>query len=978
MEKNRVFSYYWGIDEKEENVTSIRMYGLSESNKNMCIIINDFRPWVYIQLPVEINWDNTKVRKIYDKIDQLLGEHKPIKVDFRLKHRLYFAHLNPDGSRKVFPYIYCEFSSKNDVQVLYYRLKRPLSISGIGPLTLKIHESDADPILQLTVTRDISTAGWIEFVGKKVPKEDQVSLCDLEYKVSSKMLKKYDKELLAKPKIMGFDIEVNSCNPSAMPKAENPGDKIFQISCVFAREGEPPEKYKPYLLSLGQPDPKLVGENAIVQAFRTESDLLVGFTNLIRKENPNICVGYNILGFDIPYMIARAKSDCTSFCIGEFDKMGFHKYNHAKERVIKWSSSAYKNQEFQFLDAEGRLFVDLLPLIKRDFKMDNYRLKTVSEYFLKDDTKDPLSVKGIFKCYRIGTKKELDGTYSKKAIQAISKVAKYCVKDSALVVKLMDTLKSWTGLCEMAKTVGTTIFSLYTQGQQIKVYSQVYRFCFVENTQVSCVHGNIPIQNLVKYDNDVLSWDNNNDNLIFSRKTNFFNNGVQECIELEFEDGRKIVCTPDHLFASDNGDWVKASDLNLNSRLKIGPILPSLEIDTDEMVFSRVLGYVLTDGHINEKDCLVFIGNLLDAKIFVSDISKLCSIEQKIRKTKNQNCWSVRIPKVLASKIRNVIGVVCGNRTDNDNTSLPTNLLSWNKNELKEFLGGIFGGDGWCPSYNKKLNCFTAIGLTQTRKKEDCLKRFMDTIIKCLQIFDIESKYSVKIKNKKFAGILILQGDNLYKFVENIGYRYCFHKTLRASVVYIYYKIRDKALENKQKLFDDIVKLKSDGLTTTKSYAIAIKNNEMFEYMPVLRSFMRYMNNNRIGKDNMQVSIGKFPKAKEFIKIIGAENVFKDGKKNEHTYAMTKDQITIPVFSLKLIGRKNIGSRNVFDIEVDNTHSFLANGIVVHNCHANNMVVEKDGYPTKDNERYVGAHVFPPVPGIYDRVLPFDFASLII
>jgi DNA polymerase elongation subunit (family B) len=38
--------------------------------------------------------------------------------------------------------------------------------------------------------------------------------------------------------------------------------------------------------------------------------------------------------------------------------------------------------------------------------------------------------------------------------------------------------------------------------------------------------------------------------------------------------------------------------------------------------------------------------------------------------------------------------------------------------------------------------------------------------------------------------------------------------------------------------------------------------------------------------------------------------------------------------------------------------------------------VEKDGYETKDDERYVGAHVFPPVPGIYDRVIPFDFSSL--
>jgi len=40
------------------------------------------------------------------------------------------------------------------------------------------------------------------------------------------------------------------------------------------------------------------------------------------------------------------------------------------------------------------------------------------------------------------------------------------------------------------------------------------------------------------------------------------------------------------------------------------------------------------------------------------------------------------------------------------------------------------------------------------------------------------------------------------------------------------------------------------------------------------------------------------------------------------------------------------------------------------------IVVEKDGYATGEAERYVGAHVFPPVPGRYEKVVPFDFASL--
>lgn len=84
-----------------------------------------------------------------------------------------------------------------------------------------------------------------------------------------------------------------------------------------------------------------------------------------------------------------------------FDQMDCRKGRHCPEDIIKWSSSAYKNQEFRYLKTEGRIFVDLLPLVKRDYKFDNYKLKTISTFFL-GETKDPLTPKGIFKCYSLG------------------------------------------------------------------------------------------------------------------------------------------------------------------------------------------------------------------------------------------------------------------------------------------------------------------------------------------------------------------------------------------------------------------------------------------------------------------------------------------------------------------------------------------------------------------------------------------------
>ena len=164
-----------------------------------------------------------------------------------------------------------------------------------------MYEVDATPILKLTCCRNIPTAGWIYFHGKEVLEEnDKITTCAHEYKVKWKHLSPYESNVIAKPLVMGFDIEVNSHNPGKFPDAKEPGDKVFQISCVLTREGGDPADYMPYLLTLGDPDPKVVGDNVVIRTFKTEYGLLLGFRDLIKETNPNIIMGYNILGFDIP------------------------------------------------------------------------------------------------------------------------------------------------------------------------------------------------------------------------------------------------------------------------------------------------------------------------------------------------------------------------------------------------------------------------------------------------------------------------------------------------------------------------------------------------------------------------------------------------------------------------------------------------------------------------------------------------------
>ena len=471
------FPYHWHIEEDERNMI-IHIFGLTKKGKSIHVIIEDFKPWVFVELPLEKNWTKVTAKMVGNKIDRLCGKREnyngdmiqgtaPIKKEFTTMKKLYYASTN----NKTFPFLKLFFSAVRHVKKFSWKLKRPVVVPGLGRLNLKCHEHNANPVIQLTSLRKLSTAGWIECSGQKT--DENSSSCDYEFIVKNQTMKKSKKNYpIPNPLVLSFDIEVNSTNPTAMPNAKKPGDKIFQISCILFKK----KKYEKFLLTLGEPDPDKVGKDVEIQMFNTEANLLIGFTEFINEHNPQVVLGYNILGFDIPYMIERAKFQMVMY---DFDQMGYIKFQHAKERLIKWSSSAYKNQEFQYLDAYGRLFIDLLPLIRRDYKLNKYNLKTVSTFFL-GETKDPLSPQGIFKCYRLA----FQGTNEKKGSRALGVVGKYCVQDSVLVAKLFQKLQIWIGLAEMATICNVPIFYLYTQGQQIKVFSQVYKKCFNEHIVV--------------------------------------------------------------------------------------------------------------------------------------------------------------------------------------------------------------------------------------------------------------------------------------------------------------------------------------------------------------------------------------------------------------------------------------------------------------------------------------------------------------
>lgn len=439
-----LYVYSWACDELDK--TSIRCFGIDENGATICIRIENFTPYVYVELP-DSDWEN-----VANQLKKQIARWT-LLTEVVEKQHLYSCY---NGSNK---FLFCQCASRKFIGSISFFLKSNL----VEGYSLKLHEESATSILQLVSMRSIPTATWIRFESlKRVDEYNKQTRCDSEFIIKWRNLKTSSRLDQVVPKVMAFDLEVNSEVSSAMP-SNKPLDEIFQISCVLEKAGE---KRKFLLTKTGSDLDSDLLNGISVLAFDTEEQLLIGFIEFLKNERPNVLTGYNILMFDISYLMSR----CERYgLIEELCFAGMNAKVPAQEKRIKWSSSAFKNQHYHFIDWEGILILDLLPIIKRDYKFDNYKLDTVASNLI-DAEKDPVHYKEIFAAF---------------AEKKMARVGKYCVQDSNLCIDLLNHIHCWLSLAEMAVVSKVSMFAMYTQGQQVKIFSQVYDYCLRQNVVVT-------------------------------------------------------------------------------------------------------------------------------------------------------------------------------------------------------------------------------------------------------------------------------------------------------------------------------------------------------------------------------------------------------------------------------------------------------------------------------------------------------------
>lgn len=609
--------------------------------------------------------------------------------------------------------------------------------------------------------------------------------------------------------------------------------------------------------------------------------------------DPDIIYTYNGDSFDFMYLVERAElvNLLTSKTSGKkTTKEGYFLKKLSrmcnKQADIKkefFSSSAYGDSEFNRVYIPGRLNYDLLIHYKRGMKKySSYKLDSIANEILKVG-KHNVSAKDIFGYYENGSPDKI-------------------------------------------KTIG--------------------EYCFVEGTRVSLSSSSIDIKCLENMNTEVITWVENK-GFSTSQKVHFFNNGKKDCLELTLIDGTKILCTKNHQFLTKNG-WIEAQNLQESDKILYYPEPAFTDYDAEKLytfrfsdligtldynkscIFLRLLGYLLTDGGISESTCYknyssgkvkyiydvayIHLGTKVDAINMQKDIFTLIGKLPAIKKEKYT--YRITFPMALSKWFLSLDGVEKGKKLDSP-ALLPKFILNENcpKWVLREFLKGLMGGDGHCPTFTKTSNKFSKLGFAQskTHNNIDSLINYMKNIQKMFEKFNINSTLLNVTKNATGDGYTVklnIKQDDIITFYEKIGYAYCAGKSYKLAVVASYYKLKRETKRQFNWVCErvKVLKEKMSIKEALKQAHLELKINEPIfnkHYsLPDIESInLNLMNPNYISASSCKFKKFYFPSAEDYLKLTESYERFITNDTTK-SHSVKQDDTHSPCYYLSVLHKK--------------------------------------------------------------------------
>ena len=516
------------------------------------------------------------------------------------------------------------------------------------------------------------------------------------------------------------------------------------------------------------------------------------------------------------------------------------------------------------------------------------------------------------------------------------------------------------------------------------------------DTKISLTCGlSIPVQDMHVGGWSVLSWDASSELVVGSRQVEFLDKGMRECYEMVLEDGRKLYPSIRHPFLTSDGRWLRADEIVPGETvLRVSLESPVLRLheeiqqcagwslldgkyrtDTSQellrtMAFARLIGFLTTDGHLSRdgNTCMIWLGHYMDVVACCEDLDTICRCRlfspELVELCEKSNVYVINLPHSIKKDILQLEGITRGNKTDQ-----PMQFPSFALDPacplpiLREFLGGMFGGDGhtcYLAMHRGKRDQLTSVCFSRSTRFPllPTLATFFETFVSLLARFDLTkvtlqqpkettcSKRMVEASqdSRTYSTTLHIDIEHLILFSEKIGFRYCYHKAQRLQAAVCYFRLRNEVKRQHNWLVERVdaitnfsnIKRENPTKKVGTKKAIQKAVEELQQREPLLHEYAIPSTHDITDHLVHGTSFGKFasksfPTAAEFLQKIDASSLF-TGDNDQIRYGTKRGEQGLRAISLKVLSMKPVGEHPVFDIQVADTESFLADGVVAHNC----------------------------------------------
>ncbi|KAI7870138.1 DNA polymerase family B-domain-containing protein [Spinellus fusiger] len=429
----------------------IRFFGVTEAGNSVLCRINGFMPYFYFEAPTRLR-DEILLDDLLDKLKEIAGKTSSIqKLELVDKHSIFGYH-----GPKSRPFVKVTLLDMKDLNKIKPKLESGITV-GDGRLTVRVdtfYESNLAYLLRFMIDCKVTGCNWIELPA------GTYKMCSMASRAQIEVETTYDKFISHAPegewskmaplRILSFDIECAG-RKGIFPEPDK--DSVIQIANIVKVQGES----DPFIRNVFtlKDCAHIVGAHIV--SYEDEADMLLAWSKFFTEVDPDVVIGYNTTNFDFPYLLDRAKS----LNVGDFPYLGRIRGKLTEAKTTTFSSKAYGTRESKAINLEGRLQLDMLQALQRDYKLRSYSLNSVCTEFLEEQKEDVH--------YSIITGLQ-NGTPETRRRLAI-----YCLKDALLPMRLMDKLMTLFNYTEMARVTGVPFNYIILRGQQIKVISQLYR-----------------------------------------------------------------------------------------------------------------------------------------------------------------------------------------------------------------------------------------------------------------------------------------------------------------------------------------------------------------------------------------------------------------------------------------------------------------------------------------------------------------------